>query len=184
MQKLISNIKEIAKSTNVHVLENDQVEIGDVMFLGATLWTDFRLIGDPVVSGAIAQAGMNDFRRIRLLPTYRRFLPKDARAFHAQSLKWMEQQLHQARGRKIVVVTHHAPSPQSLPARWQSDPLNAAFASKLDHFLANCEATLWIHGHIHHHSDYSIGGTRVIANPRGYPTEPQIGFDSSFVAEI
>src|SRR5664279_641637 len=71
IQKLISNIKEIAHGTNVHVLENDRIEIGNTVFLGATLWTDFRLFGDPIVSGAVAQAGMNDFRRIRLLPTYR-----------------------------------------------------------------------------------------------------------------
>lgn len=184
IQKLISNIKEIARGTNVHVLENDRVEIGNVIFLGTTLWTDFRLCGDPIVSGAVAQAGMNDFRRIRLLPNYRRFLPKDARVFHAQSLDWLGQQMNEMRGRKIVVVTHHAPSPQSVPPRWEGDPLNAAFASKLDRFVADCGAALWIHGHIHQHSDYSINVTRVIANPRGYPTEPQTGFDSSFVTEI
>jgi len=184
IQKLISNIKEIAHGTNVHVLENDRIEIGNTVFLGATLWTDFRLFGDPIVSGAVAQAGMNDFRRIRLLPTYRRFLPKDARAVHAQSLEWLGQQMHDARGRKIVAVTHHAPSPQSVPPQLEGDPLNAAFASQLDQFIANCGATLWIHGHIHHHSDYPVGGTRVVANPRGYPTEPQIGFDPSFVVEV
>jgi hypothetical protein len=178
------NIREIAQGTNVHILENDRVEIGDVIFLGTTLWTDFRLIGDPVVSGTVAQAGMNDFRRIRLLPNYRRFLPKDARAFHAQSLEWLGQQLNEARGRKIIVVTHHAPSPLSIPPRWEGDPLNAAFASKLDGVIGNCGAKLWIHGHIHHRSDYSIGGTRVIANPRGYPTESQIEFDPSLVVEI
>ena len=45
--KLISDIKEVAQGTNIHVLENNSVEIGDVVFLGATLWTDFRLNGDP-----------------------------------------------------------------------------------------------------------------------------------------
>jgi hypothetical protein len=48
--KLIDEIKEVAQGSNVHVLENQSVEIGDVVFLGATLWTDFRLNGDPVVS--------------------------------------------------------------------------------------------------------------------------------------
>ena len=141
-------------------------------------------MGDPVVSGVIAQAGMNDFRRIRLLPNYRRFLPKDARAFHTQSLEWLAQQLENARGRKIVVVTHHAPSPRSIPPRFQQDPLNAAFASNLDPFVADCGAALWVHGHIHHHSDYSIGSTRVLANPRGYPTEPLTGFDPAMVIEF
>lgn len=184
IQKLIAEIKEIAQGTNVHVLENDRVEIENVIFLGTTLWADFRLVDDPVVSGAVAKAAMNDFRRIRVLPGYRRFHPKDVRGFHARSLEWLGQKIHDARGRKIVVVTHHAPSPRSVPPQWQGDPLNAAFASKLDHLVANSGATLWIHGHIHHYSDYSINGTRVIANPRGYPDEPQIGFDPSLVVEI
>lgn len=184
LQKLIGNIKEIAQGTNVHVLDNDQTEVGNVVFLGATLWSDFRLMGDPVVAGAIAQAGMNDSRRIRLLPNYRRFLPKDARAFHAQSLQWLGNQMDGVRGKKIVVVTHHAPSPRSIPTRFERDPLNAAFASNLDHFVAGYGAALWIHGHIHHHSDYTIGSTRVIANPRGYPSEPNIGFDPTLVVEI
>jgi len=184
VQKLIANIKEIAQGTNVHVLDNDQVEIGNVVFLGATLWTDFRLLGDPVVSGAIAQAGMNDFRRIRMLPNYRRFQPKDARAAHAKSLQWLAKQVESERGKQFVVVTHHAPSPRSIPGRFDGDPLNPAFASRLDHFVADCGAALWIHGHIHHFSDYLIGTTRVIANPRGYPSEPHTGFAPGLVVEI
>jgi hypothetical protein len=70
--KLISEIKEAAQGTNVHVLENDKVEIGEVVFLGATLWTDFTLNGDPVLAEVAAQTGMTDFRRIRVTPSYRR----------------------------------------------------------------------------------------------------------------
>lgn len=184
IQKLTLKIKEIAYGTNVHVLADDRAEIGNVVFLGATLWTDFCLDGDPVVSGAVAQAGMNDFRRIRLMPTYRRFLPKDARVLHARSLDWLAQETGNVHGRKIVVVSHHAPSLQSIPARFQDDPLNPAFASNLEPFIAESGAALWIHGHIHHRADYNVGDTRVIANPRGYPSEPHTGFDASFVVEV
>jgi len=182
--KLISEIKELAQRTNVQVLENDKVEIGDVAFLGATLWTDFRLNGDPVLAEVAAQTGMTDFRRIRVTPSYRRFRPSDARRIHAHSLEWLAQRIEQARGRKIVVVTHHAPSPQSIPARFQNDPLNPAFASNLEPFIVECGAALWIHGHIHHRADFTVGGTRVVANPRGYPTEPHTGFDPTLVIEI
>lgn len=48
----------------IHFLENEAVDIGDVRFVGATLWTDFRLNGgDPELAMAAAQSGMNDFRR-------------------------------------------------------------------------------------------------------------------------
>lgn len=182
--KLIDEIKEVAQGSNVHVLENQSVEIGDVVFLGATLWTDFRLNGDPVLAEVTAQTGMTDFRRIRVTPSYRRFRPTDARRFHTESLGWLVQQTTGTRGKKSVVVTHHAPSPQSIPSRFQNDPLNPAFASNLDPFIAECGASLWIHGHIHHRVDFTLGGTRVVANPRGYPTEPHTGFDPSFVVEI
>lgn len=182
--KLISEIKEIAQGTNVHVLENDSVAIGDVVFLGATLWTDFRLDGDPVLAEVTAQTGMTDFRRIRVTPSYRRFRPADARRIHVQSFEWLAQQTAEARGKKIVVVTHHAPSPQSVPSPFLNDPLNPAYASNLEPFIARCGAVLWIHGHIHRRADFTVGGTRVVANPRGYPIEPHTGFDPSFVIEV
>jgi Calcineurin-like phosphoesterase len=182
--KLTFEIKELAQGTNVHVLENDSVEIGNVVFLGTTLWTDFRLNGDAVLAEVTAQAGMTDFRRIRVTPSYRRFRPSDARRFHAQSLDSLIQQVEKARGRKAVVITHHAPSPQSIPPRFRNDPLNPAFASNLEPFIAESGTRLWIHGHIHHRSDYTIGASRVVANPRGYPTEPHTGFDPSLVVEV
>ena len=182
--KLTAELKAAAAGTNIHILENDSFEVGEVIFLGATLWTDFRLNGDAVLAEVTAQAGMTDFRRTRTTPTYRRFRPADARRIHAQSLGWLEQQLETARGRKLVVVTHHAPSPQSIPQRFRNDPLNPAFASNLERSVAASNASLWVHGHIHQHSDYVIGSTRVIANPRGYPCEPQIGFNPTLVVEI
>lgn len=36
-----------AAATNVHVLENDSVEISGVIFLGAVGWTGFNLFGKP-----------------------------------------------------------------------------------------------------------------------------------------
>src|SRR5687767_2988927 len=52
--KLTSEIKEAARGTNVHVLENDRFEIGDFVFLGATLWSDFQLNGDVVLAEVAA----------------------------------------------------------------------------------------------------------------------------------
>jgi hypothetical protein len=59
------------------LLEDESLCIGDVVFLGATLWTDFALNGNPVVAEVVAQTGMNDFRRIRTLPRYSRLRPSD-----------------------------------------------------------------------------------------------------------
>jgi predicted phosphodiesterase len=182
--KLIHEVKEITRGTNVHVLENDRVEIGDVVFLGATLWTDFAVTGNRAVAEAAAATGMTDFRRIRVEPSYRKFRPVDARILHARSIGWLEEQVRGAAGRRMVVVTHHAPSPRSLAASFRDDPLSAAYASDLEPLVTETGAALWIHGHLHRHSDYQVGSTRVVANPRGYPDEKDSGFDPALTVEI
>jgi hypothetical protein len=67
-----------------------------------------------------------------------------------------------------VVVTHHAPSLRSVPARFAGSPLNPNFVSDAEHLLADSHARLWVHGHLHDSCDYAVHGTRVLCNPRGY----------------
>jgi Icc-related predicted phosphoesterase len=182
--KLIGEIKSLAQGTHVHVLENDSVEINGVVFLGATLWTDFKLNGDVVMAEVTAQTNMTDFRRIRVTPSYRKFRPNDARRLHEQSVQWLSKEMEGLAGKKTVVVTHHAPSPKSVPDRYRNDPLNPAYASDLDRFITDNHASLWVHGHIHHYLDYHIGNTRIIANPRGYPDAATPRFNPALVVEI
>jgi Icc-related predicted phosphoesterase len=56
-------------------------------------------------------------------------------------------------------VTHHAPSPQSIPSSFQENAFNPAFASDMTRFINESTVKLWIHGHIHAHSDYRVGNT-------------------------
>lgn len=69
---------------HIHFLENETVDIGDIRFVGASLWTDFRINGgDPELAMAAAQRGMNDYRKIKFskLP-YRKFKPIHAYRKH------------------------------------------------------------------------------------------------------
>jgi Icc-related predicted phosphoesterase len=184
LQKLIQHLQELARGTNVHLLENESCRIGDVVFLGATLWTNFALNGNPVLSEVAAQTGMNDYRRIRTLPRYSRLRPSDTRRLHMQSRRWLEEQVFSLKGQKLVIVTHHAPSQESIPPAFDGDACNPAFASDLSRFIIESEAPLWIHGHIHYACDYALGKTRVLANPRGYPTEPRTGFEPALTVEV
>lgn len=181
---LTEALKAEAAGTNVHVLENDCVEIGGVTFFGASLWTDMALRGDPVLAGLIAEDGMNDFERIRVTPGYTKLRASFVRRLHAESVRWLRRQFAERRGQRMVVITHHAPSARSIPAKFQGHPLNPAFASNLDALVADSGARLWIHGHIHHCSDYMLGDTRVIANTRGYPGEGIADFDPALVIEV
>jgi len=184
LQKLIAELQEMARGTNVHLLENQSCTIGDVVFLGATLWTDFALNGDPVLSEAVANMRMNDYRRIRTSAPDGQLKPSDTLRLHMESRRWLKDQSFARNGHKVAVVTHHAPSRESIPSTLEGDPCNPAFASDLNSFIVESEAQLWVHGHIHYCWDYTLGKTRVLANPRGYPTESRKGFDPGLVVEV
>jgi Icc-related predicted phosphoesterase len=82
-----------------------------------------------------------------------------------------------------VVVSHHAPSPASIDRQYMGSPMNPAFASDLSDMIWECQPAMWIHGHMHHNSAYSLGETQVICNPRGYGDENP-GFDPGMVISV
>ena len=43
---------------------------------------------------------------------------------------------------------------------------------------------LVLHGHLHRQSDYRLGDTRVVCNPRGYPNQRNPSFVPDLVIEI
>ena len=46
-------------------------------------------------------------------------------------------------------ITHHAPTPRSIAARFHGSALNPAFASNLERLIARYQPALWIRGHMH-----------------------------------
>lgn len=182
--RLTKKLKGLTQGSNIHVLENDSLVLGDVVFLGCTLWTDFGLFGDPRMAGFYATEGMNDYKRIRVSPDYRKLRSIDTAGIHFHSRNWLSGQFDLHRGKKIVVVTHHLPSTRSLPKGFEDDILNAAYASNMDEFVEKSGAYLWVHGHKHRSRDYYIGNTRVICNPKGYPEKPNREFLADLVIHL
>lgn len=185
-QKHRGEMREAAGGSNVVLLDRDSCEINGVVFLGATLWADFKLLGNQPLAMLTAQGVMNDFKHIRTLPDYRKFQPTDAARIHAEERAWLEKELEAAAGRKVVVITHNLPSMRSIPERYRTDPISAAYASNLDDLVERSGALLWLHGHTHTACDYVIGRTRVLCNPRGYPQESplQTGFKFDLMVNI
>jgi Icc-related predicted phosphoesterase len=162
--------EEAAKHPNIHLLDENTVDIMGVRFIGATLWTDYCLMRRDNQYGAMdwASQSMNDHRFIRMANAdFKRFMPANALVKHEAALAYINAGLDERpAGMPTVVVTHHAPSIRSVPAQFFGQLLNAAFASHLDHYVDR--AGVWVHGHIHTCQDYRIGDGRVICNPRGY----------------
>jgi len=182
--KLLNKMSEMEFESDIYFLEKNECTIGGVRFLGCTLWTDFGLQGNVPMAILDADSRMNDFKLIRNSSRgYAKFHPNDSLVLHRESVYWLEQCLQQSHP-KTVVVTHHAPSIKSIPDHYQGSGLNPAFASDLTELILTYQPDLWIHGHLHSPSDYRIGKTRVICNPKGYPQENNTGFVADFVVEI
>jgi len=177
------------QAPNVHVLDRDELIMGDVRFLGATLWTDYALFGAALSELAMAAAlpVMADYRRITVEqdgPHPMR--PSDTVRLHQRDLAWLRECLQTPFSGRTVVVTHMAPSMHSVAPRYADDPVSAAFASRLDELAAL--AQLWVHGHTHDSFDYPLQGCRVVCNPCGYMrgdgTPENARFDPQLVVEI
>jgi predicted phosphodiesterase len=186
-----AELKRLCAGTQVHVLDNDEVIIDGVRFLGSTLWTDFMLFGDGTErAAAIVEARrlMRDFSRIRLdESTGALFTPDDAAKLFERNAAWLERKLDVPHAGPTVVVTHHAPGRQSIHPRFAGSLLNACFVVGAEHLVSADRVQWWIHGHTHDSFDYVLNGTHVICNPRGYAkagVNENAQFDPNFTIEV
>ncbi|MFZ0257350.1 MAG: metallophosphoesterase [Gammaproteobacteria bacterium] len=183
----LDKMRRQAHDTAVYVLDQDEVLLDGIRFLGATLWTDFCLFGVERQAATMALCGkqMNDYRKIRVSPRFRKLRPGDTAALHLQARRWLERKRSEPTGMPTVVVTHTGPSVLSRPPQYPLSVLAAAYLSNLESMMDGEKVTLWVHGHTHHCVDYTIAGTRVVGNQRGYlNVEPVEAFDPTFTVEI
>ena len=184
MPGLIKDLRREPKGSNVQVLENNAVEIGGYVFLGCSLWTDFRLWPNPAEAMRYANQEMNDFWVIKRTSGNKMYSAEDSARRHAASVRWLTRRLARHDPARTIVVTHHAPSARSNSPKNALDMLNAAFASDLDMLIKASGIPLWIHGHTHYNVDYKIGATRIYSNQRGYRIEGVDGFEPANVIEL
>lgn len=156
---------------NIHYLQNRIVELDGVVFAATTLWTDLNRRDEITAFGV--NSSMNDYRRIRYVDAgrYRKLRSMDTLAEHVKSMQFLRDVVSSYKDKPIVVVTHHAPTFQSIPDRFRSERIvNGAYASDLSEFiLDNTNIKYWVHGHVHDRLMYPVGDhTTVLCNPRGY----------------
>ena len=173
--------------TNIHFLDKESITLGDIIFLGGTLWTDMNK-EDPHTLYAI-KGVMNDFQVIKnssRVASFKdeegnfhqrvaRFCPEDTVEDHKAMLDFIDATTKD-NTKKYVVVGHHAPSKLSTKPMYADDTtMNGAYSSDLSEFILDRpQIKLWTHGHTHDRFDYMMGETRVVCNPRGY-----IGYEDS-----
>lgn len=184
-------LRRMCAGTAVRVLHDDACVIGNVRFLGTPLWTDFGLFGEGAQRTQAVQEAqrlLRDFSRIRRTEDGEAlFTPDDSAALFAGHAAWLQARLAEPHDGPTVVVTHHAPSPRSIHPRFAGSLLNACFVSEAEHLLDGARAGWWVHGHTHDSFDYTVNGTRVVCNPRGYAkhgVNENAHFDPDFIIEV
>jgi len=174
-------------------LERETLVMDGVRLVGCTLWSDFDALADHEQCTDLT-------RRLRLRQKAFRaanfYLAKTgttragaawlAEPMRDQALEcqaWLQHALAQPFDGPTVAVTHFAPSLRSADPRYGLVPGTAGFCNALDHLLPH--ATLWLHGHLHAPSDYTVRGQqtdgstwqcRVVANPLGYARKNEQAF--------
>lgn len=171
-------VKDLGMS-NVHVVNNEVVSFRDIDFVCSTLWTDFQR-RNPV-SMEIARVSMRDYEQIML--NGKLILPYQILRIFNESRRFVEGFLESRdHSRRVVVVSHSAPSYRSRERRFNGDELTPSFCSDLDRVVA--KANIWIHGHVHESFDYYIGDCRVVCNPKGNDFLYNNSFDKDLVVAI
>ena len=162
-----------------------------VRVAAATFWTDFQIFGVSERDRAMVLASrmMNDFELIRVKDEYshetRKLHPMDVVRINAMSKRFLQRTLAESFDGITIVMTHYAPSLKSVPVEYRGDLLTAAYASDEESMIEQFQPSLWVHGHVHSSSDYQIGRTRVVCNPRGYaPNDLNPAFDPALTIEL
>ena len=159
---------------NIRVLNNQAAKIGDINFIGSTMWTNMN--NSDKYTMELIKPSMPDWRIIKYFDgeNYIKYSPEQSVKEHNKSIDFIATMLESLLGKKVV-ITHHSPSRNSVHSRYENDSImNGGFHSNLD-YLMNLfkDVKLWVHGHTHDPFDYTISETRVICNPRAYPKEYQ-----------
>lgn len=140
----------------------------------ARLMNDFYLIKDWTVEDHIREHGLD-----------MEWLKKELAAIDAEEATGVD--------KRVVIVTHHAPSFTGTSApEHKNSLLGSAFCTEV---LSTVEkrwrgaemVRLWVFGHTHFCTDFSTrGGIRVVANQKGYPNEKGLlgNFDVEMVVAV
>lgn len=168
---------------NVTILENEVVEYKDIIWMGATLWTNAN--NHDQLTLYTLKYNMNDYRVIKThnksADIYHKLTPETTVATHVKTVNWFRETLPKYADKKVVVITHHAPSFMSISEQYRGTGdfhMNGGYASDLsEDILDHPQIKKWIHGHVHSTHQYLIGDTEILCRPRGYKGHEQCAED-------
>lgn len=169
-------IPDVALQAGVHYLKPGvRVRVADREVVGCALWFRETKVAEH-------ESLITDFHVIS------DFVPWVYRE-NKRHIEWLEQSVKEG----TIVITHHLPAHASVHPRYAGSDLNRFFVCDMEKLILERNPALWIHGHTHSAFDYTLGTTRIVANPLGYPSRDSAGrlqghdndgFNADLVVEV
>jgi UDP-2,3-diacylglucosamine pyrophosphatase LpxH len=143
----------------------ERLYVENTLFIGGTLWypehPDIWLL----------QNSINDFSLIA------DFKPEDA-VVENSALKLSFCDTPSTEEQRVIWLTHHAPSYQSVSPIFQNASINCYFVDgSVEKLIQKYQPHFVLHGHCHNSVQYQIGKTLVASNPYGYGNQNSNNFD-------
>lgn len=156
---IIAELKKICNDTKVIFLNKCSVIIGNIKFIGTTMWT--KTTKEP-------------FSRI----TDSRTVFKNVNEYNLEfyeCLDWLTAELNNEtlinEEYDIIVITHHLPSRKLCHPKFINNPCSTCYYADIFNRLNLDKVKYWFAGHTHEYSEITYNTTKIIVNPYGYPGE-------------
>lgn len=160
------------KYSNFRFLDNERTSICGIPAYGGTMFSDWELEGptNAWFAKQYAKKGINDFYCILRQTdqqTNRPWTIADHENEHKLFVDGLKMFLADTEGSPCrIVLTHFMPHPQCVHERYRTSAINPYFTSNMERYMG--WDGYWLFGHGHDPFDFTIDGTRLLANPRGY----------------
>ena len=140
-----------ARGLDLHILDRGEVVIGDTRILGATLWTDFSIMGSQEAMMYGSQHLINDYRKVRRAPGSNECqTPWETLEMHQRDKAWLLEALAEPFDGKTLVMTHHLPVPEILAPESGKGTYAPAYVSDLREDILGLKIDTWVSGHTHY----------------------------------
>ncbi|WOE32917.1 MULTISPECIES: metallophosphoesterase [unclassified Acinetobacter] len=170
------------------LLDDNHIKIADKIFVGGTLFTNFRSNAPLTTPDKLlqfkkdAEQSIYDFERIMIGASNRTITADDYillfQRYYQNIMQFKDQE-------NVIVISHFPPHLACLDPYWGHHPIASALNP---YFINDLDITgfkLWIAGHTHTAIDTVIDGCRLIINPLGYPQEQgKNGFRENLIIHI
>lgn len=169
MENVVKHMHELCNElgpTKVTFLEKEGFDIPetDIRVVGSTLWSEIESEQASDIRCFIA-----DYRRIPAWTMH------SNDTVHKESLAFIHNELKSAKlsGKRLIVMSHHAPLLVCGKPEHQGSQLSSAFKNDLYELInQNTEQiAAWFYGHDHHSACLRVGNTTVASFQKGYPGE-------------